>query len=75
MNILDVFYNNFIEEASCGEIEAFFKYNIMFSTHIVDKNIFKEVNSSYKKRYMIPTLIIKNKEEFDRLLCDMKKEI
>ena len=70
MNILDIFYNQIIDEASRGEIDAYFKYNIMFSTHIVDKNFKKDISSDLKKRYFVPTLVIKNKEEFDRLLCD-----
>ncbi len=70
MNILDIFYNQIIKEASKGEVDAFFKYNLMFSTHIVEKELEVEAKSENKKRFFIPTLIIRNQEEFDRLLCE-----
>ena len=37
MNILDIFYNSFIKEASLGTIEAFFMYNIIFTTLVLLK--------------------------------------
>lgn len=38
MNILDIFYNEIINEASRGRVECFFYYNILFNTYIEESN-------------------------------------
>ena len=38
-NILDVFYNCLIKEASLGSVDCFFKYNMRFNTKIINENI------------------------------------
>ena len=66
MNGLDIFYNEIIKEAAKGKIEAYFYYNIIFSTKIVDKDITKVEENEL----LVPTLIINDKEKFDRLLLE-----
>ena len=34
MNILDIFYNHIVEEASNGRVDCFVYYNILFETYI-----------------------------------------
>lgn len=69
VDILEIFYNNVIPEAMNGRINCLSYYNMAFSTVIVDED----------KRYscvidddglLIPTLMIKNKSEFDKLLVE-----
>lgn len=67
MNILDIFYNEIIKEAALGKVSSYFVYNILFLTEIVDKRM--EASDEYSE-LLIPTLRIKNKEEFDRLLVE-----
>ena len=67
--ILDVFYNQIISEAAKGEIDAFLKYNIVFSTEFVEEN--KRIDaSSITDEVIIPTLKITDKEKFDKLLVE-----
>ena len=66
MNILDIFYNEIIKEAAKGKIEAYFYYNIIFSTRIVDK----DVTVVEENELLVPKLIINDKERFDSLLID-----
>lgn len=66
MNILDIFYDEIIKEASCGKIEAYFTYNIIFSTKIGDKDVTKVEENEL----LVPKLIIKDKEKFDSLLIE-----
>ncbi len=66
MNILDIFYNEIIKEASCGKIETYFTYNIIFSTKIVDNYIYVATNEDL----LVPTLYINDKEKFDSLLVE-----
>ena len=63
--ILDVFYNQIINEAAKGEIDAFLKYNIVFSTEFVEENKRIEA-SSITDEVIIPTLKITDKENFDK---------
>lgn len=63
-NVLDIFYNEIIKEASVGKIDCYFTYNILFNTIINDKKI----TESNIKDKLIPTLIIKDKDKFDSLL-------
>lgn len=69
MNILDIFYKNIVPEAMSGRVDCLTYYNIGFSTKIVDEN--KDYLCNLKdNNLLIPTLFIKNKEEFDRLLIE-----
>ena len=65
MNILDIFYNSFIKEASLGTIEAFFMYNIIFTTRVDGKQV---TTSAPKEGILIPNLNIKEKTKFNSLL-------
>ena len=66
MGILDIFYNEIVNEAANGRVDAYFIYNTLFSTNIVDKEVI-EAGVEYDN-LMIPTLMIKDKDEFDKLL-------
>ena len=66
-SILDVFYNCLIKEAAVGSVDCYFKYNIRFDTEIREDNV--RVNGEISNDdLLIPTLIIKNKDEFNYLL-------
>ena len=69
MDILEIFYNNVVVEAMNGRINCLSYYNIAFSTEIVDKGIKYSCNID-DSGLLIPTLIIKDKNEFDRLLVE-----
>jgi len=69
MNILNIFYENIIPEASMGRVNSYFYYNIMFSTYLVEDNKFIECKEKNENLF-IPTLIIKNKNLFDKLLVE-----
>lgn len=66
-SILDVFYNVLLKEVATGRVDCFFKYNLRFDTKIVEKDI-DIVGYNNNSELLIPTLMIKNKEEFDKLL-------
>jgi len=63
--ILNLFYNEIVMEASKGRIDCYFFYNIIFNTKIEDK--FIEATSNVED-IIIPTLNIKDKDSFDDLL-------
>lgn len=67
MDILDLFYNKVIKEASQGDIDCFLHYNIIFNTFIAEDDL---LISGYtnNENVLIPTLYIKNKQKFDCLL-------
>jgi len=69
MDILEIFYNNIIPEAMNGRINCLSYYNIAFSTEIVDEGKIYSCNID-DNGLLIPTLMIKDKSEFDRLLVD-----
>ena len=66
MDILDIFYNYVVKEASKGSINCFFNYSIFFETYFMESG---ERISSSKEEKLIPILTIHNKKEFDKLLC------
>lgn len=68
-NILDIFYNYIIKEASVGRVDCFGTYNIIFSTSIPSLNIDIGATNKYKN-ILIPTLTVNNKQEFDKLLVN-----
>lgn len=67
MNILDLFYNEILKEASLGEINAYFTYNIMFET-LVDNKEYRVSKDPLEPQ--IPTLRITDKKTFDMLLVE-----
>jgi hypothetical protein len=69
VNVLDIFYNHIIPEASEGRIDCNFYYNMVFSTRIVENDVFVQANN-LSDNLLIPTLLIKDKELFDRLLVE-----
>ena len=82
-DLLDLFYNFVVKEAAEGRIDCYFKYNMIFNTRIVeddieimsDKNNFDldEVSSKIDQDNLylnIPTLLIKNRAEFEKLLLE-----
>lgn len=69
MNILEIFYNNIIPEAANGRINCLSYYNMAFSTEIVDECKKYPCNIG-DDGLLIPTLMIKDKSEFDRLLIE-----
>jgi len=68
-NILDIFYNHIIYEASTGRIDCFSYFNILFFTKIIEDNIHIE-NKITDENLYIPTLTIKNKKEFNKYLVE-----
>ena len=69
MDILEIFYNNIIPEAMNGRINCLSYYNMAFSTEIVDEGKKYPCNID-DDGLLIPTLMIKDKSEFDRLLIE-----
>lgn len=68
--ILDVFYNQIIKEACSGRINCFLYFNMPFSTYIYETNELYSCEFPKSNELLIPTLIIKNKKEFDKLLIE-----
>ena len=66
-NIFDVFYNVLIKEASVGRVDCYFIYNIRFDTKILEDNV-EIIGNDNIDNLLVPTLIIKNKQEFNELL-------
>ena len=64
--ITSIFYGQVIPEATTGNIQCFFRYNMPFNTNIEGKMIKAKV----KNELFVPTLIIKNQIEFDTLLTE-----
>lgn len=69
MDILGIFYNNIVPEAMNGRVNCLSYYNMAFSTEIVDENKRYSCNIN-DDSVLIPTLMIKNKKEFDNLLIE-----
>ncbi len=67
--ILDVFYNEIIQEARTGRVDCFRMYNIAFSTKINDQVYPFTMEDKYPG-IMVPTLCISDKLLFDSLLVD-----
>lgn len=69
MDILELFYNEILEEAANGRVNCNMMYNVLFETNIDGNKIYasdkkvKENSSLY-----IPTLEINNMEEFNEIL-------
>lgn len=70
MNDINVFYDEIINEASTGRVDCFFMMNLLFSTYLKEENKTIEGKKDDDGRYLIPTLVIKNKEIFNKLLTE-----
>ena len=70
MNDIRVFYDEIINEASTGRVDFFFMMNLLFSTYLKEENKTIEAKKDDDGRYLIPTLVIKNKESFNKLLTE-----
>lgn len=70
MNDISVFYDEIINEASTGRVDCFFMMNLLFSTYLKEENKTIEAKKDDDGRYLIPTLVIKNKENFNKLLTE-----
>lgn len=70
MNDIRVFYDEIINEASTGRVDCFFMMNLLFSTYLKEENKTIEAKKDDDGRYLIPTLVIKNKENFNKLLTE-----
>ena len=68
-DIINVFYEEIVPEASKGRIDAWFKKNLLFSTTVEGKRI-THINDDDYPELCVTSLIINNKKEFDRLLCE-----
>ena len=67
MDIEKLFYECIIPEAMNGRINVYDFYNIAFSTNVLEDNKYYECKIDNNEMF-IPTLMIKNKEEFNYLL-------
>lgn len=70
MNDINVFYDEIINEASTGRVDCFFMMNLLFSTYIREENKTIEAKKDDDGRYLIPRLVIKNKDNFNKLLTE-----
>ena len=70
MNDINVFYDEIINEASAGRVDCFFMMNLLFSTYIREENKTIEAKKNDDGRYLIPRLVIKNEESFNKLLTE-----
>lgn len=62
--ILNIFYNEVIPEAATGRVDCYFYRNVLFNSNIED-NLIK---SNKYENVLKPTLMIKDKTEFDKIL-------
>ena len=69
MDVVKMFYERIIPEAMSGRINVYDFYNVAFSTSIYEDNKYYECQVKNDEMF-IPTLMIKNKEEFNRLLSE-----
>jgi len=69
IDIKKIFYEEILPEAVCGRVNVYQYYNIVFNTYIYEEG--KKYSSNVENSdVFIPTLMIKNKELFDKLLCE-----
>ena len=70
-DILNTFYNNVAKEAATGRVDCNMMYNVLFKTVVEDKTLYKlDEQMLNNNSVFIPTLIINNKEEFDKILLE-----
>jgi len=69
IDIKKIFYEGIVPEALLGRVNVYQYYNIVFNTYIYEEGV--ELNSNLDNNELfIPTLMIKNKELFDKLLWE-----
>lgn len=69
MDILKIFYECIVPEAMKGTVDVYVNYMVAFSTRLVEYNrIYKCTNNN--SEVLVPTLIIKDKKKFDKLLIE-----
>lgn len=66
--ILDIFYNQIVNEAKTGKVDCYFYMNIIFNL-VIDNNVITNSNND-TNGILIPTIKITNKELFDKLLVE-----
>lgn len=66
--VLDIFYNEIINEAQNGKIDAYFMMNLVFNTIIENKTI--TIAQTQQDDIIVPTLKITNKNLFNYLLVE-----
>lgn len=64
---MDLFYDEFIKEAQNGRINCGMYFNIIFNTSVYNNGKLEELTKA-NSNLLVPTLIIKNKDNFDNLL-------
>lgn len=71
MNILELFYNVVAKEASTGRVDCNMMYNVLFETKINNRFLYKSPEKVKENHsFFIPTLEIKNIEEFNEVLLE-----
>ena len=70
---LSIFYDNLIQEAATGKVDCYMKYNLIFNTKIPEKDI-EILSNCDNEDLLVPTLFIKNQNEFDSLLVTYIKK-
>jgi len=73
MNVLDIFYNEIIDEAKNGRVDCYFMYNTIFNTQIPSLGI-DLISDSNNNNLLIPTLKIDDVETFNNLLIEYAKK-
>lgn len=71
--ILDIFYNDIIPNASVGKIDCYFSYNIFFDTNLEGRVITSQTTKDTSETIK-PILNIENQENFNHLLLLYVKE-
>lgn len=66
LDCIEIFYNEIIPEAAIGRVDCFFYRNVLFNTNIEGKLL----SSTDFDATLKPTLIIKDKKEFDKKLLE-----
>ena len=65
--MLDIFYNEIIPEVLTGKVDCYMFYNMVFN---IDLEGIKYISNVDNENLIIPTLVIRNKKEFDSLLTE-----
>lgn len=69
MDTVNIFYNEILSEGATGVIDCEFPIRVIFNTIITEDNTFLKADQSFQK-VIIPTLIISNKEAFNKALIE-----
>lgn len=68
LDCIEIFYNEIIPEAAIRRVDCFFYRNVLFNTNIEGKLL----SSTDFDATLKPTLIIKDKKEFDKKLLELE---